>query len=183
MKPRKEDHEFVDQLLEMYVEGAISRFDSYEISREFKIEAGYGRHIRDVIRDLNEELSFFRVDVTNSGDFYPLEDGKFQVKRFLEDGGSSAHFEDSFSLSERRRLTRKIDSIVSGQIMLAEGQHELNQQISEILPSMKPQLSSLSRKVWIAVLRNSVLTAGLGLGINTENLQSLIQSVEKSLDL
>ena len=181
MKPRKEDLYHMDKLLEMYLQDELGHFGTLQIQIKLGIDDGYARFLRDKISDLNYELSFFPVDVTSCGDFYPLEDGKFLIGRFLEDGGCINHFEETFSRAEIEDISSKLDDLVTGQICLAHGQFELNEQLSAILPELKAWLTTQPKKVWKSLLRDAVLSAGISLAINSENLESLVESVEKSI--
>jgi len=183
MNPRKEDLDLMDRALEMYTKDELDQFGTFEIAIKLSVERGHARFLRDKLAELNNQLSFFPVQTADNGDFAPLEDGKFLIGRFLEDGGCSNHYEETFSPIERAAISRKIDRILEGQVLLAEGQLELHEQLSEHLPEMKTYLTTLSKNIWLSVLRNNVLSAGIGLGINTENLNSLVESVEKSLGL
>lgn len=183
MSPRKEDIDLMDKILKIYVLGELNIFGTFEIANKLNIENGHARFIRDKLNELNDEKSFFRVEMSVSGDFCPLEDGTFLINRFFEDGGCANHYEESFDPIERASIGKRIDRILEGQILLAEGQLELSEQLNEHLPEMKSYLTNLNKKVWISVLRDNVLSTAIGLGINTENLNSLVESVEESLGI
>src|SRR6218665_2022389 len=113
MNLQKEDITNIDRILEMYIKDEISQFHAVEISNTLSIEYGHAQFLIDGIRELNDEVSFLRLDTTaRSGNLYPLGNDKFLIRRFMENGGYEKHFEDNSSSSENESISQRIDDIV-----------------------------------------------------------------------
>lgn len=186
MSLQKEDITNIDRILEMYVKDELSGFNAVEISNTLSIEYSHAQFLIAEIRELNDEVSFLRFDTTaRSGNLYPLTNDKFLVRRFLDAGGLSEHLEKNPSYTEIESISQKIDFLLSGQIMLLKGQLELSEEGQQSVLELKELLHSVAVKetTWSDAVKSQVLSALIGIGINSENAVSFLQSVGKSIGI
>lgn len=101
----------------------------------------------------------------------------------------NAHvFGDQFTIEQKNEILSGIDCLISGQINLAEGQKELYEILENLVMDMKTGflelkelIHVLNKKSWTDNLKGQVWSSIIGLGISTDNAQSLLESIEKSI--
>lgn len=95
----------------------------------------------------------------------------------------NAHvFGDQFTIEKKEVIRDNIDEIVmQGYVLLAEGQYDLSEQMKAGFIELKELLNVQNKDNWTKLLRGEVLSSIIGLGVNVENAQSLLESIEKAI--
>jgi hypothetical protein len=96
----------------------------------------------------------------------------------------NAHvFGEQFSTSEKEHISNGIDKLLSGQVLLGEGQLQLSEDFSNRLDELKDLLLVLNKNHWTNNFRGQIQSAIIGLGINSENVEFFMTSIEKSIGI
>lgn len=90
-------------------------------------------------------------------------------------------FGEQFTIEKKNEISENIDKILNGQVLVLEGQFELNEALKEGFNELKELLYVLNKKSWTETLKGQILSSAIGLGINSENAISLIHNIEKAI--